>query len=150
MFRRLLISCIPFLFIVHFSACSSRVKNPSDEICFANGCVQMEIAQTSQERAKGLQGRKYFSRDKGMLFVFPKSKKHSFWMKDTYIALDIVWIDRDKRIVTIMPGILPCETEKCPVYKPDKEALYVLEVNSGVAIELGLKVGNQAIFSLNR
>jgi len=95
---------------------------------------------------KGLQARQYLGNDRGMLFIFQENKKHSFWMKDTFIALDIVWIDRDKRIVTIMPNILPCETEQCPVYAPSKDSLYVLEVNSGVTIELGLKAGDHAIF----
>jgi len=95
---------------------------------------------------KGLQARRNLSEDRGMLFIFQESKKHSFWMKDTFIALDLVWIDVNKRIVTIMPNILPCETEKCPVYTPNKKALYVLEVSAGITIELGLKVGDHAVF----
>jgi len=67
-------------------------------------------------------------------------------MKDTYIALDIVWIDQNKRIASITPNILPCKTEQCPVYTPNKDALYVLEVNAGVIIEMGLKVGDHATF----
>ena len=93
-----------------------------------------------------MQTRQYLGKDRGMLFIFQESKKHSFWMKDTFIALDLVWIDGDKRIVTIIPNILPCKTEKCPVYSPSKSALYVLEVNAGVTIELGLKVGDHAVF----
>jgi len=146
MLGRLLILCILPLFIIHFSACSSQTKDLSDQICFADGCIYIEVVRTQEERAKGLQNRQYLSRDRGMLFIFPKSKKHSFWMKDTHIALDIVWIDQNKRIVTIMPNILPCETEQCPVYKPDEDALYVLEVNADVTIELGLRVGDHAIF----
>ena len=96
---------------------------------------------------RGLQARQYLGKDRGMLFIFQKSKKHSFWMRDIFIALDIVWIDSNKRIVTIMPNITPCETEQCPVYIPSKDALYVLEVNSGVTIELGLKVGDHASLS---
>ena len=128
------------------SSCSSPVKDFSDQICFSDGCIQIEIARTREERMKGLQDRRNLDKDRGMLFIFEKSKKHSFWMKDTFIGLDIVWIDGDKCIVTIMPNILPCETEQCPVYTPSKDARYVLEVNSGVAIELGLKVGDHAIF----
>ena len=67
-------------------------------------------------------------------------------MKDTFIPLDIIWIDRNKRIVTVVSDVLPCEIEQCPVYAPDNDALYVLEVNAGVAIELGLKGGDQAVF----
>ena len=81
-----------------------------------------------------------------MLFIFSQSKRHVFWMKNTLIALDIIWIDRDKRIVFIMRDVLPCKTEQCPAYTPKENALCVLEVNTGVTIEQGLKVGDQAVF----
>jgi len=106
----------------------------------------MEVAQTPEERGRGLQDRKSLGKDEGMLFVFEKSQRQSFWMKDTYILLDIIWMDRNKNIVFLIPNILPCETEQCPVYTPDKDAFYVLEVNAGVSIELGLGVGDQAVF----
>lgn len=134
------------LFAICLSSCSSPAKDFLDKICFSDGCIQIEIARTQEERMKGLQARRNLGKDRGMLFIFQGSKKHSFWMKDTFIALDIVWIDASKRIVMIIPNVLPCETEQCPVYTPSKDALYVLEVNSGVTIELGLKVGDHAIF----
>ena len=146
MLRRLLILRVLFPLIVCVSSCSPQTKNLSDKICFADGCVYVEVVRTPEERAKGFQARRHLDKDKGMLFIFPKSDKYSFWMKDTLIALDIVWINQNKRIVTIMPGILPCKTEQCPVYAPGKDALYVLEVNSGVTIELGLKVGDHVFF----
>jgi len=144
MSKRLLILCVPLIF--YFCACFSQAKNPSEQICFANGCIYIEIAQTPEERRKGLQARKYLGKDKGMLFIFSESQKYSFWMKDTLIPLDIVWIDDQKRIVTVMSNVLPCKTEQCPVYAPDKSALYVLEINTGSASELSLKVGDQAVF----
>lgn len=144
MLKWLLLLCVPMIF--YFSACSSQANSPSKQICFEDGCIYIEIVQTSEERRKGLQARKYLSKDRGMLFVFSESKKYSFWMKDTFIPLDIIWIDRNKRIVTVISDVLPCEIEQCPVYAPDNDALYVLEVNAGVAIELGLKGGDQAVF----
>jgi len=146
MLRHLLALWTPLFFVVCFSSCSSPAKDLADKICFSDGCIQIEVAQSQEERMKGLQARQYLGKERGMLFVFQESKKHSFWMKDTFIALDIVWIDGEKRIVTIMPNILPCKTEKCPVYTPSKNALYVLEVNAGVTIELGLNVGDHAVF----
>ena len=146
MLRQLLILCIPVLFSTCLSACSSQANSPSEQICFADGCIYIEIVQTPEERRKGLQARKYLSKGNGMLFIFSESKKYSFWMKDTFIPLDIIWIDRNKRIVTVMSDVLPCEIEQCEVYAPDNDALYVLEVNAGVAIELGLKGGDQAVF----
>ena len=114
MLRRLSILLVFPFFIVCLPSCSPQTKNLSDKICFANGCIHVEVAESPEERAKGFQGRRQLDKDKGMLFIFPKNDKHSFWMKDTLIALDMVWIDQNKRIVTIMPGILPCQTEQCP------------------------------------
>ena len=67
-------------------------------------------------------------------------------MKDTYIPLDIIWLDSRKRVVFIIPNVLPCETDQCPVYTPDRDAKYVLEVNAGVTAELGIGVGDEAAF----
>ena len=134
-----------FMLIV-FPACRLQTGNTIKEICFASQCFDIEVARTKEERMKGLQFRKSLPKDAGMLFIFPKSQPHSFWMKDTFLALDIIWIDQDKRIVEIMTNILPCKTEQCPVYTPSKDALYVLELNSGRSLESGLKVGDQASF----
>ena len=146
MLRHLLALWSLIFFAFFFSSCSSPAKDLSGQICFSDGCIQIEVAQTQEERMRGLQARRHLGKDRGMLFIFQESKKHSFWMKDTFIALDFVWINANKRIVTIMPNIVPCETEQCPVYTPSKKALYVLEVNAGATAELGLKVGDHAIF----
>ena len=60
-------------------------------------------------------------------------------MKNTLIPLDIVWIDKNEEVVFIAENVLPCVTEICESYSPDKEALYVLELNSGIVKEIGLK-----------
>lgn len=116
------------------------------QLCFGERCFEIEVAETQEERFKGLQNRQFMSADHGMLFVFPESKKHRFWMKDTYISLDMIWMDGNKKVVTIIPNVLPCKTEQCPVYTPDHDASYVLELNAGTTIEIGLKVGDQATF----
>ena len=124
----------------------SRAGHAPQQVCFSDQCFEVEVSQTLAERMKGLQFRKSLEKNAGMLFIFSESGKHSFWMKDTFIPLDMIWLDRDKKIVTIVPNILPCTTAQCPVYAPDKNALYVLEINAGVSIEKNLKVGDQAIF----
>lgn len=139
-------SLVFLLLLMAFPACSASSRNVPKQVCFSGQCVNVEVARTQEERTRGLQDRQSLGKDKGMLFIFQKSQKQNFWMKDTFISLDIVWMDRNKKIVFIIPNILPCKTEKCPVYKPEKDALYVLEVNAGATIELGLKVGDQAVF----
>lgn len=128
-------------------ACSYREGGDPEQVCFAERCIRVEVAGTPEERARGLQFRESLGKNEGMLFIFPESRRQSFWMKDTSIPLDIIWMDRDKRVVFVIPNILPCATEHCPVYTPDTDALYVLEVNAGVTAEWGLRVGDQARFT---
>lgn len=114
------------------------------QICFQKHCFHVETAKTEPERIKGLQGRKSLGRDEGMLFIFETSERHGFWMKDTLLPLDIIWLDADKRIVEIIPRVPPCVADPCPVYAPKSTALYVLEINAGMAAALGIKAGQQA------
>ena len=144
--KRVIISQMVFVLIVGLSACSPKMGSDTEDVCFYGHCIKAEVARTQEERGRGLQFCKSLGKDEGMLLVFPSSHRQSFWMKDTFISLDIIWMDRHKRIVFIIPNVLPCETEQCPVYTPDTAANYVLEVNAGVTTELGLKVGDQARF----
>ena len=146
MFKRIIIGQMALMFAMGFSSCSSQTGSTIEEVCFYDNCIKVEVVQTQKERARGLQFRKSLGKNEGMLFIFPSSHRQSFWMKDTFISLDIIWLNRRKRIVFITPNVLPCETDQCPVYTPATEASYVLEVNAGVTTELGLEVGNQAIF----
>lgn len=126
--------------------CVRSAEETTQQVCFADHCIKAEVARTQEERARGLQLRASLGTDEGMLFVFPSSRLQGFWMKDTLIALDMIWMDEHKRIVTILNNVLPCETEQCPAYLPDRDAQFVLEVNAGVASEMGIKVGDQAVF----
>ncbi|HQP10005.1 MAG TPA: DUF192 domain-containing protein [Candidatus Omnitrophota bacterium] len=144
--KRTIIFGIIFIFIVGLSAYFLLIDGKIKEVCFYDRCFFVEVAETPDERAKGLQFRTSLGANKGMLFIFSSPQRQSFWMKDTLIPLDIIWMDVTKRIVFLIPHILPCATEKCPVYTPDADAKYVLEVNAGVAVEMGLSVGDQAVF----
>ena len=113
------------------------------EACFDERCFEVEIANTDEERQKGLMFRETLDEDKGMLFIFEEEGIYPFWMKNTLITLDIIWINKEGEIVFIANAV-PCEIEPCQIYNPNKEALYVLEVNSGIANEIGLKAGDEA------
>lgn len=112
-------------------------------VCFKDNCFEVELARTREEQAQGLMFRQSLSRDKGMLFIFPGEGIYSFWMKNTLIPLDIIWINENKEVVFISENILPCEKDPCPLFGPDKKANYVLEINGGVSKEIGLKVGDK-------
>jgi uncharacterized membrane protein (UPF0127 family) len=90
--------------------------------------IDIELATTNQERAQGLMDRKSMTDEQGMLFIFPSASEQSFWMKNTYISLDIIYIDDHKEIVSIQKSTTPLSEESLPSFK---KAQYVLEVNAG-------------------
>ena len=108
-----------------------------------NTTFNVEIADTPELRAKGLMHKPYMDRTESMLFVFEHPKKASFWMKNTYVALDILWINSLKKIVDIKEDAIPFTT--IPL-TPEHYASYVLEIKSGMVRELGIKIGDTVKF----
>lgn len=103
--------------------------------------LTVELADTPKERAIGLMFREYMAPNAGMLFVFNKPGKYSFWMKNTKIPLDMLWINENLEIVHIEENVPICVESVCPSYKSPILASYVLEVNAGWVREneIGLK-----------
>lgn len=99
----------------------------------------VEIADTEQSRAQGLMNRTDMPKGHGMLFVFPNSQFRSFWMKNTLIPLDIIYIDEKGVIGHIHHHAIPHDLTGIPSQIP---AMYVLEINGGVASERGITVGD--------
>jgi len=122
------------------SSCLSKV-NLTDQVCYNNYCFDVEIADTEEARHVGLQKRESLEDHEGMLFIFPDRLKHRFWMKDTLIPLDIIWIDYDRKVVDIKPYVEPCQEDPCEVYTPEYPAQYVLEVRAGMAKEIKMYIG---------
>jgi uncharacterized protein len=102
----------------------------------------VELAESSVDRAQGLMFRKNLDLNAGMLFLFSTSDKHSFWMKNTYLPLDIIWINSDLEIVHIHNNAQPCQ-DTCPSLLPDQAAKYVLEINAGLAKKHNFKIGDK-------
>lgn len=106
--------------------------------------IQAEIADTTEKRAKGLMYRDSLAKDRGMLFTFAEPQLWTFWMKNTRISLDIIWMDGKKRIVHIERNVPTCPRtdDGCPQYQPNDNAVYVLELAAGVADALKLQRGS--------
>jgi len=106
--------------------------------------IQAEIADTTEKRAKGLMYRDSLAKDRGMLFTFAEPQLWTFWMKNTRISLDIIWMDGKKRIVHIERNVPTCPRtdDGCPQYQPNDHAVYVLELAAGVADALKLQRGS--------
>lgn len=104
--------------------------------------VQAEIADSEQERATGLMNRASLAPSAGMLFVFEDGEQtRHFWMKNTLVPLDILFISAEKKVVDIQT-MVPCATEPCPLYTSRAHSAYALEVNAGFALENGVNVGD--------
>lgn len=102
----------------------------------------VEIADDDGERARGLMYRDELGANEGMFFIFPQSAPRSFWMLNTRIPLDIVYIDSNLEIVGWSLDTPPCRTRRCPGYPSGAPAKYVLEVNAGEMARLGVEIGD--------
>lgn len=100
----------------------------------------VELAQTPQEQEIGLMNRLILPQNQGMLFVFPQVDTQTFWMKNTKIALDILYFDEQFKLVTIHHA-LPCLVDPCKVYQSSQPVKYVLELASGSIEKFSLKEG---------
>jgi len=125
-------------------------KNKKTEIFFPKQNIKIEaqLAQTILQQTKGLMNVKNLPENQGMLFVFLDESKKSFWMKNTYIPLDLIFISRDKKIVEIKENFEPCQQKKCPSYTSQKKAKYVLEVNGGFCQKHQIKEGDEVRFEI--
>lgn len=106
----------------------------------------VEIADDDEERAQGLKYRNSLPDNAGMLFIWSRSAPRSFWMLDTRIPLDIVYLDEEQTIVAWSLNTPPCRTRQCPSYPSLKPARYVLEVNAGEMERLGVSLGDRMRF----
>lgn len=150
-------------FIISFSACKETKKKvvtttpvtftKEGELSIYNGKtdsltakLSIEIANSDYETQTGLMYRESMDANQGMLFIFPEEAMRSFYMKNTKIPLDIIYIDREKRIVSIQKNAQPFDESGLPSTAP---AQYVLEVNAGLTDQWDVKQGDRIEYSKN-
>lgn len=102
--------------------------------------IVVEIAADDATRAQGLMFRSSLTPGTGMLFIFASETPQGFWMKNTIIPLDMVWIDGAGRIIDVKTAV-PCKADPCPSYDPRGPAEYVLEIAAGEAKRYGFMPG---------
>ena len=129
--------------VVNAAACQAQPKviiatREGRDVTFA-----VEIADTPARRELGLQYRHELPTDRGMIFLFPGESDHSFWMKNTFIPLDMIFINRDHKIVGIVEQAVPFSTHARVVSAP---SLYVLEINGGLSRRYGFRAGDTVRF----
>lgn len=116
------------------------------QVCFQKNCFDVETAQTNEDLLRGLQFRRELKPGQGMLFIFPQSGVHHFWMKDTLIPLDIIWLDENRRVIYIAANCPPCRTIPCSTYGPEGESRYTFEIKAGLCAQLNIRIGDEAVF----
>lgn len=95
--------------------------------------VHVETAADEETRAQGLMFRDSVREGTGMLFLFPSAGDYPFWMKNTLVPLDMIWIDEQQRVVHVAHDVPPCKADPCPSYPAGGTAKYVLELGGGQA-----------------
>ena len=131
---------------------SGPAARPSASVDFGTGTViidrgkrtvllDVQVAQTPEQRARGLMGRRSLPRDAGMVFIFFAPTRGGFWMKGTLIPLSIAFFDRDGVIERIL-DMNPCRGDHCRVYDPGLEYWGALEVNRGAFARWGVTEGD--------
>ena len=118
------------------------VNAKQTKVCIQSHCFSLKTADTEETRAKGLMHKKKLSKKAGMLFVFETQRPSSFWMKDTLIPLDIIWVNESKEIVHIEHNVPPCDLAPCKVYSPNIPAKYVLEINGELSKKYQFSLGD--------
>lgn len=106
----------------------------------------VEVARSSQEQAKGMMFRTELADNRGMLFLFPEAKLASFWMRDTVIPLDIVFIRTNGSIESIAENTIPNSTDPVEAGEP---IIAVLELRGGLAAELEIAAGDKVVWQSN-
>ena len=131
--------------MAYLAGCSlNTTKNLAEfsTVTVGEQTFKVEVAQDSFSRQQGLMFRESLDLNAGMIFVFDEPGQHPFWMKNTLIPLDIIWISAEN-IITDITTMQPCALDPCPSYQPNELSLYVLEVGAGV---FEGKIGDSVVF----
>jgi len=134
---------ISFVVLTGVTACQAQprvsiIADEGREIAF-----QVEIADTPTKREMGLQYRRELAPDHGMIFLFPTEEQQSFWMKNTPIPLDMIFISAERKIVGVVENTVPFSLDGRSV---SGKSQYVLEINGGLSRRYGFKAGDSVRF----
>ncbi len=137
--RRLAFSTL--LFLIAIAGCRTKPQS-AVSMKIGNATFQLEVADSESVRMTGLMNRQSMPQDRGMIFVFKDSIERNFWMKDTYIPLDIIFVSEDERVVSIRQMKPLDVTTQTKSVLPAK---WAVELNLGEAAKSGVSVGDQLV-----
>lgn len=136
-------SYILILILLIFAGCGKVERR---QVYFKDNSFTVEMARTRQQQEKGLMHRRDLASDAGMLFIFRDEGPKPFHMKNMYIPLDIIWMNKERRVVFIKKNAEPAVSGHAEKICPESGAMYVLELRAGTAERIGLKEGDSLRF----
>ena len=141
--RRILIFVVILAALLSVTACEAQPTVTISTKAGREVAFLVEIADTAGKREMGLQYRRELADDHGMIFLFPAESQQTFWMKNTPIPLDMIFINRDRKIVGIVEKTEPFSLDPRSVRAPSQ---YVLEINGGLGRRYGIQTGDAVRF----
>jgi len=121
-------------------------RKESRKIYFKQDVFTVEVAKDQKQYGRGLMFRKQIPADGGMLFIFRNEARRYFYMKNMLIPLDMIWLNKDKKVIWIKKNAQPEGKGYYEVIDSGQSVQYVLEVNAGTADRIGLKAGDRLNF----
>lgn len=122
-----------------------QLTQPHTKLRLGDGVFQARIADSPAEREKGLSGTSQLGQDQALLFIYDTDEKWSIWMKDMNYAIDIVWLDKSKKVVYIVKNADP-ESYPRENFSPNEPARYVVEFAAGTVDKKTINIGDVAKF----
>jgi uncharacterized membrane protein (UPF0127 family) len=147
-----LVLAVAVAVIIMFPAPVTKDGQSTDSVCFLKpdgaSCFIVEVARTPEEKERGLMGRESIGERNGMLFVFGQEGSYGFWMRNMTMAIDLIFIGEDKKVVFVKREAQPCTSDPCEMISPQQKFMYVLEIGAGISDLLGIEEGTDASISV--
>jgi uncharacterized membrane protein (UPF0127 family) len=136
----------PLLILISQSVSANAFTEFKQPITFVEQqrIVYAAVASSENEREYGLMFQTKLAEDQGMLFIYPDQAERAMWMKNTLLALDVVFLSSDGRIVALLKDLQPCLKDPCRIYKSKVPAKFMLELPAGAIDKYAIKVGQTA------
>lgn len=136
------------MFALALAGVSLALAQAQPQVMLKGKRFLVELATDDASRERGLMFREHMEDERGMLFIFERELPQAFWMKNTKIPLDMLFFDHDRKLVAMHENVPPCKADPCQAYPSRAPAMYVLELNGGMAAKIGVKPGDT--FELHR
>jgi uncharacterized membrane protein (UPF0127 family) len=137
----LIFTLLVSLFVLFLMYLGVGVLRPKYDLEISGNEFRVDIARTQHDRARGLSGLRHFGEKEGLLFVFEQAGTHGIWMHEMRLPIDILWFDSRRVLIDYIDNVDPDTYPE--VYRPTDDALYVLEINSGIREKYGIMIGDK-------